>query len=259
MASMVERAYYERYWTGKWRPLNEVGTFLSGVISSALAQAANCIDVGCGDGRTAAQWNRDALDLVGVDVSESAVAAASARGIDARLVEDASSLPFENDSFDAALCLEVFEHLFAPHDVAAEIVRVLRPGGILIATVPNAAYWRRRADLAVLGRWNPLGDVLAVAEPWRDPHIRFFTVRSFERMLRAAGYHPVSVGAHGGGILRDIPGARRLRRKADSSALYQRAERLFPALFGARLHAFGEKAGSRRLPSTEAALAALSF
>jgi 2-polyprenyl-3-methyl-5-hydroxy-6-metoxy-1,4-benzoquinol methylase len=251
----VSRLYYESYWTGPRRPVNTVGGFLDGVIAAALSQAANCIDVGCGDGLTSSRWKRDGLHLVGVDVSRSAVAAARAKGIDAQVVEDAGVLPFDGGTFDVALCLEVFEHLFTPHDVAIEILRILRPGGVLIATVPNAAYWRRRADLAVLGRWNPLGDPLAVAEPWRDPHLRFFTLRSFERMLRSAGYELVVAGSHAGGVLRDVPGARRLRRRDESSAAYRRAERVWPALFGARLHSLGVKNGDR-LAAAEMALAA---
>lgn len=250
---MTDQGYYERYWTSEWRPVNEVGTFLDRVAAAAFARAKSCIDVGCGDGLTASRWNRDDLDLVGVDVSEAAVAAARSRGIDALVVADAGFLPFEGDTFDVALCLEVFEHLFAPADVAAEILRVLRPGGVLITTVPNAAYWRRRADLAALGRWNPLGDPRSVAEPWRDPHIRFFTVRSFNGMLRSAGYELVVTGAHGGGIFRDVPGARRLRKRDEASKIYRTAERAFPALLGARLHSIAVKRGDR-LPASQAAL-----
>jgi SAM-dependent methyltransferase len=254
---MTDQNYYERYWTGEWAPVNDVGPLLDRVAAAAFARAEKCIDIGCGDGRTASRWKRDGLDIVGVDVSAVAVAAARSRGIDALVVPDAGSLPFEDSTFDVALCLEVFEHLFSPAEAAAEILRVLRPGGVLITTVPNAAYWRRRADLAALGRWNPLGDPQSVAEPWRDPHIRFFTVRSFGGMLRTAGYNPVTTGAHGGGVFRDVPGARRLRRKDEASTLYRAAVRASPALFGARLHSIAVKHGDL-LPASQAALETLT-
>ena len=48
--------------------------------------------------------------------------------------------------FTVVVCFEVLEHLFAPHLAVAEMHRVLEPGGVLIATVPNVAYWRRRLD-----------------------------------------------------------------------------------------------------------------
>jgi hypothetical protein len=45
-----------------------------------------------------------------------------------------------------------------PTITVAEIHRVLRPGGLLIATVPNIGFWRRRVDR--FGRWNAGGDDL---------------------------------------------------------------------------------------------------
>lgn len=247
--------YYERYWTGDWSPVNEVGPFVDHIVTAALAESHDCIDVGCGNGLTASRWNRPDLALTGVDVSREAVVAARARGIDAVVVSDAAVLPFKQEKFDLALCLEVFEHLVAPAEAAAEILRILRPGASLIATVPNSAYWRRRADLAVLGRWNPLGDPGSVSEPWRDPHIRFFTKASLEAMLHVVGFEHVFVGAHGGGFMRDIPVTPSLRHRG-ASHFYQRLERKAPALLGARLHAVAAK-GGRPLAATEAAIGAV--
>lgn len=49
---------------------------------------------------------------------------------------DAHALPFPDASFDTVLCTMVFEHVPRPWIVAAEIERVLRPGGIAIVTAP---------------------------------------------------------------------------------------------------------------------------
>jgi SAM-dependent methyltransferase len=166
----------------------------------------------------------------------------------ARVIEDASILPFADESFDVVTCLEVFEHLFAPHIAAAEIHRVLRPKGALVATVPNAAYWRRRIDLLVLGRLNPLGDAESVDAPWRDPHLRFFSRAAFGRMLRGAGFDEVSVSGHGGTLLGDVPGLRRLGRRRGwrhaewrGNGLYSALERAAPGALAYRLHATARK------------------
>ena len=50
------------------------------------------------------------------------------------LVGDAQRLPFADATFDAIACTEVFEHLLEPTAAAAEMIRVLRPGGRLVLT-----------------------------------------------------------------------------------------------------------------------------
>jgi SAM-dependent methyltransferase len=49
---------------------------------------------------------------------------------------DIESLPFENNSIDAIICLEVLEHVKNPFKAAEEIKRVLKPGGLLLLTTP---------------------------------------------------------------------------------------------------------------------------
>ena len=185
------------------------------------------------------------MDYVGVDVSATAVAFARRNELDARLITQASELPFAPASFDAALCLEVFEHLADPREAVAEIVRVLRPRGVLIASVPNVTFWRRRLDLA-FGRWNPEGDDLAISEPWRDPHLRFFTIAALRRMLLQAGFESVDVnGAHGNlvGYLpyvgwRWLWRSRATRGKLETgSVVYRALQRRLPSLLARRLYA----------------------
>jgi SAM-dependent methyltransferase len=235
--------YYERYWSEEgFNPIRPIPERLHAALAAHLPPQGRCLDVGCGDGRSTG-WLLDLVgSYLGVDVSEAAVERARSLGIDARQVPDAAELPFEDDSFDAVVCLEVLEHLFAPHSAAAEALRVLRPGGTYFTTVPNVAYWRWRRDLALKGIWNPFGDDESVDAPWRDPHIRFFTVPALERMLRRAGFASIEVGGHEGEIL----GAWRLSGVARASPRARRRlhealhEALLP-LLGMRLHAVATK------------------
>lgn len=96
-----------------------------------------------------------------MDVSENAIAETKAFRSNVRKIDDASCLLFASGIFDAVSCLEVFEHLFQPQLPAAEILSVLRPSGVLITTVPNAVYGRKRIEV-LLGRWSPIGDDLPV-------------------------------------------------------------------------------------------------
>jgi len=237
--------YYDNYWSPDgFSPASNLSPFLAGLFDSRIRPDAVCLDVGCGDGQTAGIWLREhGRSYVGVDISESGVAAARALGLDARVIPDATSLPFENDSFDAIVCVEVLEHLFAPALTSAEMLRVLKPNGVLVATVPNVAYWRRRFELMILGRFDPFGDGLSVEQPWRDPHIRFFSVGALRRMLRSVGFWNIQIGGHEGAFVGDLPCLRRVRASRSSSRSYRLLERRLPAIMGLRLHAIAYKPG----------------
>jgi SAM-dependent methyltransferase len=51
-------------------------------------------------------------------------------------IADAHALPYGDESFDYVLAIEVFEHLRKPAQAVAEVLRVLKPGGSAIVTVP---------------------------------------------------------------------------------------------------------------------------
>jgi SAM-dependent methyltransferase len=206
--------------------------------------------IGCGEGRPVGTRARlRGCRYVGVDIAAEAARKTRAMDLDVCQIEDASSLPFADDTFDVAFCLEVMEHLFDPEAALREARRVIVPHGSLIITTPNVAYWRRRLDLGLLGRWNPLGYEQAVAEPWADPHIRFFNPGSLRRLLVKAGYEVEHLGGHGGSIGGDVPwlGHALFPQGARASWLYRQLEELLPSLFGCFLHAVGVKPGRDRV------------
>jgi 2-polyprenyl-6-hydroxyphenyl methylase/3-demethylubiquinone-9 3-methyltransferase len=237
---MSVNEYYERYWTTEGYNLpngSGITPVVRDLVCNLVTAGSSALDLGCGNGRTGGPLLLSCgADYIGVDISSTAVAAAQRFGLNARVIDDASTLPFESGSFDFVLSVEVLEHLFRPDLATREIVRVLRPGGTAVVTVPNVAYWRRRTDLAVLGRWNPTGDDQSVEAPWRDPHIRFFQMSALQRMLEQSGFGAVKVGGDGGSLLRDLPGLRRMGR-GGVSRFYGYLEHLMPALFALRLHA----------------------
>ncbi len=88
------------------------------------------LDVGCGTKPYRALFSVGSY--VGLDIDSDAT---RRRGI-ADHYYDGIKFPFENASFDSILCNEVLEHVFNPDEFIKEIVRVLRPGGTLLLTVP---------------------------------------------------------------------------------------------------------------------------
>jgi methionine biosynthesis protein MetW len=231
--------YYERYWTDERELINiaPAGGEKLGRLNELVTAESEVLDFGCGDGVTVGTWlAAHAARYVGVDISSAAITEARALGLDVRLLPADGRLPFADASFDLVTCLEVLEHMFDPQSALVELRRVLRPEGAIVVTVPNVAYWRRRADLFVLGRWNPVGDSLSAVQPWRDPHLRFFTRAALTRLLERGGFEDVVVGGQGGGILAELPVLRALGRD-DASRIYRRLRRSFPGLLAGRLEA----------------------
>lgn len=237
--------YYERYWSREgYQPFGSLNPALHHLFQTYISPSARCLDLGCGDGGTAGPWlSTHATAYVGVDIAQTAINRARARGLDARRIDDAGSLPFDDGEFDVVVSVEVLEHLLEPQRVAAEASRVLRPGGVFLVTVPNVAYWRRRLELGLLARWNPFGDDLSTREPWRDPHIRFFTPKTLRRMLEQLdGFDAIETWGVGGSLLAELPGVRRLVDGV-ASAPYRVLERTAPTLFGGRIYAAAHRAG----------------
>mgnify|MGYP001167493564 CR=1 FL=1 len=154
--------------------------------AGVLRPGDTVLDIGCGDARAyQAKLMEVAREVHGIDISERAVARARAKGVLAKVHDLSENLPYEDETFDVVVCFEVLEHLFDPKHAVREIRRILRPGGRLVASVPNAGYFRDR--LAVLTRGEVLAGVTDFANPWKAPHIRFFTKGSLTALLRASG------------------------------------------------------------------------
>jgi trans-aconitate methyltransferase len=89
------------------------------------------LDVGCGEGSLTQKILAAGATVVGIDASAEMVAAAAARGIDARVI-DAERLPFERE-FDAVFSNAAL-HWVRDHDaMLAGVHRALKPGGRFVA------------------------------------------------------------------------------------------------------------------------------
>ena len=104
------------------------------------------IDVGAGTGKILSELQLKKWQVFGIDGEQEASHLSKLRGVKVKLLDlTLNKLPFADNSFDAALSLDIIEHL--PDDVGliSEIYRILKPGAILIITVPAYqwlfSYW----------------------------------------------------------------------------------------------------------------------
>lgn len=96
----------------------------------------NLLDVGCGE-MPFRGCLPPGVSYTGIDVPQARDFAM--RENEAVISFNGVSIPFPDDSFDTVLCTEVLEHAAAPQELIAEIRRVLKPDGMLLATVPFSA------------------------------------------------------------------------------------------------------------------------
>ncbi|MFN7684486.1 MAG: class I SAM-dependent methyltransferase [Oligoflexia bacterium] len=112
-----------------------------------LAEARSVLDVGCGIGHwgqfLAPVLSTDA-QVIGVDREETWVTQATKRAVAFGLASqyryqqgDVTQLPFDNGMFDLVTCQTVLIHLKDPKVGLREMLRVLKPGGLLLAAEPN--------------------------------------------------------------------------------------------------------------------------
>jgi SAM-dependent methyltransferase len=114
----------------------------------AAAKPRRVLEVGGGEGELAERIVRElGAEVVGLDQSEAMVEAQRARGIEAR-VGDVQSLPFDEAEFDAAVAAWMLYHVADLDRGLAELERVLRSGGVLVAVTNGVDHLRELWDLA---------------------------------------------------------------------------------------------------------------
>lgn len=102
-----------------------------------LAESATLLEAGCGTGLVLSRLRPRARQVFGVDLSRGMLAQARRRELEV-VQASVTSLPFADASFDLVCSFKVLAHVEAIERAIAEMARVLRPGGYLVAEFYNA-------------------------------------------------------------------------------------------------------------------------
>jgi SAM-dependent methyltransferase len=153
------------------------------------------LDIGCGAGRHAFECYRRGAKVVAVDLNVDDLTAVASMftamgeagetppGSAATAVRgNVYRLPFPDGAFDIVIASEILEHIPDDEAAIAEVVRVLRPGGRLVVTVPR--YWPERICWALSDSYHEV----------EGGHVRIYRGSELVRRLRAARVSPV--GTH---------------------------------------------------------------
>ena len=147
-------------------------------------QAARCLELGAGTGATLA-WLKatgKVQHTTGVELMRRWEAQGQANS-DQWITGDAVAVvqQLENDTYDLILCLDVLEHLLDPWGMVDQLSRLLKPGGLLIVSLPNLRTAKVLSNLLWSGRFD-----YAEQGIMDRTHLRWFTRHSALELLNRA-------------------------------------------------------------------------
>ena len=149
------------------------------------------LDVGCGAGANAS-WYRDhgAREVVGVEVHPTSAAQAETALDRVICGPIETAIPRLEGSFDLIVCADVLEHLVDPWSVVRELGAVASPSTALAVSMPNIRFLPALLRIA-FGR----GFEYEESGIFDATHLRFFTRRDADLLLRRGGWVPQRWGA----------------------------------------------------------------
>lgn len=143
------------------------------------------LDIGCGAGALLEAARRAGWNAYGVDLSKTSAAHVSSLGFEV-FCGDVTASPYPADHFDVVTAIELFEHVDDLLGLLTEVRRILRPGGVLWGTTPNARGFSARL----------LGTDWSIVCP--PEHLQLLSVRGLTQVIARAGFDRVATRSRGG-------------------------------------------------------------
>jgi SAM-dependent methyltransferase len=164
----------------------------------ALPGGIEILDAGCGSGRNMQELAGYGT-VSGIELSEQAAEVARARKIGEVKVGRVENLPWVLESFDLVICLDVIEHTPDDRVTFTELLRICRPGGHLLVTVPAyEALWSRHDEIS--------------------RHYRRYSRRTLARAATAAGWELERMTSFNSLLLAPAAAMRLLQRVSPGAA-----------------------------------------
>jgi 2-polyprenyl-3-methyl-5-hydroxy-6-metoxy-1,4-benzoquinol methylase len=158
-------------------------------LMDAGRQDRRLFELGCGNGSVAVAnvLAQQGWEVTGIDPSSEGITQANSRYPHLRLEEGSAydDLASRYGTFPVVTSLEIVEHVYSPRQYASTLCSLLEPGGTAIVSTPYHGYWKNCA-LAISGSMDAHFTAL-----WDHGHIKFWSMRTLEELLREAGFSTI--------------------------------------------------------------------
>ena len=143
------------------------------------------LEVGCASGLTgnALKQEREGIFVAGIELNPEAVKEARKKLDD--VVEgniETMNIPYQEGSFDCIIMADVLEHLVDPQKILMRLKSCLKPGGTIVASLPNVQFFGLVNHL-VEGNWTYQKEGIL-----DETHLRFFTFNEMKKLFESSGF-----------------------------------------------------------------------
>ncbi|WP_083919199.1 class I SAM-dependent methyltransferase [Methylosinus sp. LW4] len=211
--------------------MNSLDPFESdAIICELIPPGSRVLEIGCGTGSLLKLIQANlATEVIGVEPNEERAVSARSKGLMVTTGIATSEFLESVGTFDVIIFADVLEHLQYPGETLLRVRESIRPGGIVIASVPNVAHWSIRLSLA-------FGFFEYKSTGLMDyTHLRWFTASSFSLLFHNSGYNiRCSRRSHGYWMINAYRSSWPFSFISDAikRPLLKWAVRAFPNLFG---------------------------
>ena len=152
-------------------------------LAHLIAPNSRVLDVGCGTGVITDTIRRQkSVSIIGIEPHAERVQRAVARGLHVHLGVLSPDFIRQHGPFDYIVFADVLEHLRNPAEIVAMARDGLKPGGSVVASIPNVAHWFVRTDL-LRGRFDYQDCGIMDAT-----HLRWFTRRTVRQFFERQSF-----------------------------------------------------------------------
>ncbi|MCL5024015.1 MAG: class I SAM-dependent methyltransferase [Nitrospirae bacterium] len=154
------------------------------IIAMIPEECLSVLDVGCGTGVLGRHLKeRGVAEVCGIELAHAA--ASEAMQVLDRVVEgdvERIEFPFLPEHFDCIVCADVLEHLLDPWTLTQKLSALLKPGGCIVASIPNVGFHRVVRGL-IRGKWR-----YSDSGVLDKGHLRFFTWQGMQALFQESGF-----------------------------------------------------------------------